>query len=68
MNFHVFGTKENENAGNILFTGTREECNEYAAAHLHDNNWYSLSVCDESGRITDRYIEAEPFRQHRKTR
>lgn len=69
MEFNVFGTKENEKAGNILFTGTQEECKKYAEEHLQDNNWYEFNVCDENGKITDRYIEAEPFRHaHAKTR
>lgn len=37
MAFHVFGTKEDEKAGTILFTGTQEECKKYAEEHLQDN-------------------------------
>lgn len=60
---HVFGTRENEKAGNILFTGVMEECKKYVEEHLKDNNWYELNICDESGTITERIITAEPFRK-----
>ena len=37
---HVFGTRENEKAGSILFTGAMEECKKYVHEHLNDSNWY----------------------------
>lgn len=55
---HVYGTKPNDNAGNIIFSGTRQECLEYADMHQDDTDWYDLHVCDNNGNITDHIIDA----------
>lgn len=52
----VFGTlKIGEEAGNILFTGTLEECQDYVRK-LNHFDYYELNICEDNGKIAERYV------------
>ena len=55
-NMVVFGRTKREQAGNILFTGNPEQCQEYAAA-LNPLDFDMLSICDNGGTIKEKIVE-----------
>ena len=52
----VFGRTKEERAGNILFQGTLEECQEYAAV-LNPFDFDMLSICEDNGVIKEKIVE-----------
>lgn len=65
MKYNVFATAPTDKSGQIIFTGTRLDCLEYAKEHQNDTDWYDMHVCDFTGQITDHIIDAPHRRRGR---
>lgn len=68
MKYNVFATAPNDRSGQIIFSGSRLECLEYANMHQTDTDWYDLHVCDSNGIITDHIIDAPHCRKKNRSR
>ena len=52
----VFGTlRKGEEAGNIIFRGTLEECRSYTRT-LDQAVYYDLNICEDNGTIAERIV------------
>lgn len=51
----LFGILRTEEVGNIIYSGTKEECEKHAKT-LDLNDYYSLNICQDNGVIEKRLI------------
>ena len=48
----VFGTKQNEDTGTVIFRGTMEDCERYIKGlSLEINDYRELTICENDGKI-----------------
>ena len=52
----LYGHLKTEEVGNIIYSGTKEECENHAKT-LDLNDYYSLNICQDNGVIDERIVK-----------
>lgn len=52
----LYGHLKTKEVGNIIYSGTKEECENHAKT-LDLNDYYSLDICQDNGVIDERIVK-----------